>query len=322
MQDQLIVPTRAEPATAISPPACPAPGFYQIPESEYRAIPAMNCSILDWCIASPAHLKAAIDGLLVREDTAALEFGRAFHVRVLEPSLYAERVCVKGSCASIVKSGPRKGEPCGSTGKGMIDGMWFCGTHGGDDSLLPAGVEYITFDDAARIERAVDAIKSRKIDNLRRSHGQFEVCVIGDLYGVRCKAKLDKYIKSPHAIIDLKKVAAPKSPREVKIGRDKFARTIESYGYGMRAAFYCDLVKAVTGDMPRWYWLVVEDGEPFTPAVYRAGDEVLNAGRAEYINLLDQYKTAMASGMWPGPADDPFELEAPVMWARKNGGSK
>jgi hypothetical protein len=309
--------------------ATPEPGIYPMTEEVYRKIPAMNCSVLDWGIASMHHLKAAIDGRLIREDTDALTFGRAFHVRVLEPSLYAERVCVRGSCASVLKSGNRKGMECGAAGRGQIDGEWLCGTHGGDDSLLPAGVEYISSDDAQRIERAVEAIKCRKIDALRRAPGQFEVCIIGDLHGVRCKAKLDKYIKSPHAIVDLKKVAAPKSPREVKISRDKFERTIETYGYGMRAAFYCDLVKSVTGDMPRWYWLTVEDGEPFTAAVYRASEHAIESGRNEYMNLLDQLKTARASatkenpeGVWPGPADDPFELDGPSWWAKKNGGGQ
>jgi hypothetical protein len=282
----------------------------------------MNCSTLDWGIASMAHLKAAIDGRLVREDTDALVYGRAFHLRMLEPERYSQIVRVKGPCESVVKSGPRKGECCGAAGRGMADGHWLCGVHGGDDAGLLDGFEYITTADAATIERACEAVKSRKIDALRRAPGQFEVAVIGDLFGVPCKAKLDKWIPNPATIVDLKKVAAPKSPREVKIGAEKFARCIDTYGYGMRAAFYCDLVQSVVGTLPRWYWLVVEDGEPFTPAVYRASDDTLAAGRNEYSRLLTDYQMCMESGVWSGPADDPVELDGPFGWSKKNGGSK
>ncbi len=308
-------------ATPDTKPVCPEPGIYPMTEREYRAIPAMNCSTLDWGIASMYHLKAAIDGRLVREDTPALEFGRAFHVRMLEPELYASRVQILGTCDSCLKSGDRKGELCGATGRGLVDGRWMCGKHGGDDASLGEGIEYITSDDASRIELACEAVKTRKIDNLRRAPGKFEVAVIGDLMGIRCKAKLDKFIENPCCIVDLKKVAAPKSPREVRISADHFRMTIPRYGYGMRAAFYCDLVHAVTGNIPRWYWLVVEDGEPFTPAVYRASDDDLAAGRNEYSRLLGDYRSCMDSGAWPGPADDPVEIEAPQYWRKQNGGA-
>lgn len=302
-------------------PTCPEPGIYPMTEQVYRAIPAMNCSTLDWGIASMYHLKAAIDGRLAREDTDALVYGRAFHLRMLEPQRFPEVVRIIGDCESELKSGPRKGACCGARGRGMSDGHWLCGQHGGDETTLDADHEYITSDDAATIEKACDAVKCRKIDALRRAPGQFEVAVIGDLFGVRCKAKLDKWIPSPATIVDLKKVAAPKSPREVKIGQDKFARCIDTYGYGMRAAFYCDLVKAATGTMPRWYWLVVEDGEPFTPAVYRASEQVLATGRNEYALLLTQYAESLKTNTWPGPADDPVELDGPAWWVNKNGGN-
>ncbi len=111
----------------------PEPGIYPgIPFADYAKIPAMNCSTLRWGEASMRHLKAAMDGHLKRDDSADLRFGRAFHIRVLEPERYAESVIVRGPCEAILKSGPRKGGACGSGGAGMIGGAWYCGTHGGD----------------------------------------------------------------------------------------------------------------------------------------------------------------------------------------------
>jgi len=301
-----------------TPPTCPGPGIYPMTEQVYRKIPAMNCSILDWGSSDMYHLKAAIDGRLQRKDTDALEFGRAFHIRVLEPALYADRVRIIGPCESVLKSGPRKGDTCGACGKGMADGHWLCGTHAGDAATLDDDREYITPADADNIERACAAIAGRKVNNQRKAPGQFEVVVIGDLHGVRCKAKLDKLINSPFSIVDLKKVAAPTSPREVKIGLDKFEYSIDKYGYGMRAAFYCDLVQSVTGTMPRWYWLVIEDSEPFSSASYRASDACLAAGRNEYMRILMDYKACLLSGDWSGDSDTQ-EIDGPSRWLTRNG---
>jgi hypothetical protein len=197
---------------------------------------------------------------------------------------------------------------------------WLCGSHGGYDATLEPGKDYISCDDGKRIERAAQALKQRKIDNLRRARGQFEVVAIAELMGVLCKVRLDKWIPSPATIVDVKKVAAPKTPNDVHVTDYAFAGRISSMGYGMAAAFYCDAMEALTGNLPRWYWLVIEDGEPFTPAVFRASDKCLAAGRNEYRSLLTSYKNAMASGNWAGPGDEPVEIDGPRNWIERNGG--
>jgi exodeoxyribonuclease VIII len=295
------------------------PGIYPgMSFEDYAAIDAINCSRLAWLKGSAAHLKAVMDGRLEREDTKALGFGRALHVRLLEPDTYAERVKIKGTCVAILKSGNRTDMACGKSAKGMVDGHWCCGTHGGDESTLDAGYEYLTQDEADRIERAVAALKDRKIDNLRRARGMFEVVMVAEIAGVPCKVRLDKYIESPCAIVDVKKVAAPKSPGTV-IGSEDFERRIASYGYGFIAAMYCDVVKELTGKMPRWYWMTIEDDEPFTPSLYRASDECLQAGRTEYLSMLHTFKTCRDGDCWPGPADEPVLLDGPKWWLTKNG---
>lgn len=297
------------------------PGIYPgVSMADYSALSRMNCSTLRWARASMRHLHAAMMRRIEREDTEALQFGRAMHIRILEPDRYAAAVLIRRSCAAPLKSGERKGEPCGCTGVGMSGGDWYCGKHGGDEGTLDAKLEYITEAEAWSIEQVSEAIKEHKIDNLRRAKGLFEVAVIGQLCGVDFKARLDKLITSPSAIVDVKKVAAPASPDRSLCGPEDFEKRIASYGYGMAAAAYVDLVEGVTGVRPRWYWLVVEDGPPFTVSCFKASDALLEAGRNEYSGMLYRYKECVASGKWPGPAVEPVTIDGPAWWLKQNGG--
>lgn len=297
-----------------------APGIYpNMPMAEYRRVEGMNQSTLSWCRISPLHLKAAIDGRLAREDTDALSFGRALHIRLLEPDRYAESVKAKGLCEAELQGGKRKGEKCGAPGRGIVNGVWCCGTHGGDDSTLPPNIEYLNQHELRDIESAAKAVAAHKVESLRRAKGLFEVVVVGELNGVKVKARLDKLIENPCTIVDVKKVAAATSPSRGNISADDFQGRIGSMGYGMQAAMYCDLVKSITGKLPRWYWLMIEDGEPFSPAIVRASENCLAAGRNEYMSYLNAYKSGLATGHWPGPADDVVELDGPNWWLKQMG---
>src|SRR4051812_28448031 len=58
--------------------------------ADYAAIPLPSASTLEWGRVSSAHLQAAIDGTLERKDSDAMSFGRALHLRLLEPDIYPQ----------------------------------------------------------------------------------------------------------------------------------------------------------------------------------------------------------------------------------------
>jgi hypothetical protein len=297
------------------------PGIYPgMSMADYQRVDAMNNSTLAWADCSALHLKAAIDGELLRSDTDAMQFGRALHTRILESETYADRVIIRQPCAAILSSGKSKGEPCGDTGASVnVDGFWCCRKHGGSDDDRTPGVEYITAAEATAIERAVQSIRDRRMDSLRRAKGQYELVIVAELHGVLCKARLDKFIAQPCTIVDLKKVAAARDSKSANVRPDKFEARIATMGYGAQAAMYCDLITKITHEVPRWYWLVVEDGTPFAPALIRASDDLLRAGRNEYMGRLGVFKRARDSGVWPGPADEPVTIDGPNWWLKENG---
>lgn len=65
------------------------PGIYNnISNEDYHSGPGISKSGLDLIAKSPAHYKAVIDGITVREPTAAQALGTAFHELLLEPDVF------------------------------------------------------------------------------------------------------------------------------------------------------------------------------------------------------------------------------------------
>lgn len=65
------------------------PGIYEnISNDEYHGCEGISKSGLDLVAKSPAHYKAVIDGITVREPTKAQALGTAFHELLLEPELF------------------------------------------------------------------------------------------------------------------------------------------------------------------------------------------------------------------------------------------
>lgn len=286
--------------TTIGMPAGIHPG---LPFDQYAKIDAMNHSTLAWGHKSMRHLRAAMDGKLEREDTDALAFGRALHVRLLEPELYESRHPISPDFGDMRSPKNRKSRD-----------DW--------EKALPKGCEPISESDAKAIEQCVLAVKEHPAEFLRSAKGQFETTVIGELCGVRFKARIDKLIVAPLTIVDVKKVNGSTSP-STRSGGDvaEFERRIQTYGYGMQAASQSDLVSQhFGGQTPRYFWIVIEDDFPHCAGVYRASAQLLAAGRNEYTNLLMQMKSCEASGKWPGFTSDVVEIDGPAWWLKQNEG--
>jgi hypothetical protein len=281
----------------------PEPGIYEgVPFAEYREWEAMNASTLVYGLQSMRHLHAALHGLMGK-DSPALRFGRAMHSRLLEPDLYAAEWPVAGPCSQFVGSGRRKNKPCGRPGRyASPDGhLWVCGQHKLDGYAEPA--DYVTAEEHARIERIRrHAMEHAEIRHLRRFPGS-ETSLVFDLLGVRCKARLDKLVRTDAGavIVDLKKVAAG------RLTERAWQRSVRDYAYHFKAAFYLDGLKALTGDEATFSWVVLEDGEPFDVALFYADPFTLDAGRQDYVRVLDGFKRATESGVWPGAFPEPIE---------------
>ena len=267
---------------------------YDIPFTDYQAMPGLNISRLEWADCSAEHLKAALDGL-IEKDSQAMALGRAIHSRLLEPAVYRERFSIASPCEARLQSGQRKGDRCGNTAIYRYDGQWLCGTHcKGQDPVE----DVLSEAEAETVEAIYEKVCGHKVIRLLRQRGGYEATAVWEMEGELCKGRLDKLIprneKLPPVIVDLKKC---------RLGHAKlseFQKAIVNYSYDMKAAWYVDGVTALTNDPPLFVWIAVEEEYPYGINVVQADKETLLVGRIRYRELLGKYLRAKASGIWEG----------------------
>jgi hypothetical protein len=314
----------------IDRPECPSPPGLGIHEGYsfglYRDWPLLSQSTLKWALLSPQHLKAAIDGLMDLPDSAALRFGRALHCRILEPERFKTNWKISDGCCMALKSGAKKGQPCGCEAKYYLDDngkdCWFCGKHSGGIPVVEPE-DYVTHDQLDSIDAMWQGLREHAVLKLLRQHGGCEVSVVWECEGVRLKARLDKLIwggaklksgrELPPTIVDLKKT---------RLGGgdlDRFSHSIRAYDYDMQAAFYVDAVKFHMPDKPapEFIWVAVEDELPHAVSVVRATNEAIEIGRAKYRAALAIYNRCRRTGEWPGYSNDIQDCVIPQWYVDK-----
>lgn len=301
------------------PDALPAPGLYpDVSYETYAKWPAMNATTLLWGLTSMEHMKVAMDGLLSKE-SPALDFGKAYHMRLLEPALFAEKYLVQTGCEALLKSGEREGQKCGNEAKGVApDGRWLCGAHSkGIETNEPEFC--ISRYDSRVIEAMAAKVKSHPVVKLLRQHGGYECSGTARVDGIPFKFRLDKGINldgkgsCPPTIVDLKKC------RPGKAATDEFSREILNYHYHIRAAIYVDAVAYLIGSPPAFVWCAQEDAIPYGVNVLRATKTTIDIGRYERQSLTDMYKFCLRSGEWPGYATDFQNANLPDWYLKRFG---
>lgn len=284
-------------------PDLPGEGIHRnVPFADYAAWPAINSGAVKWGMTTPKHMRSALEGHINSDDTKDRKLGRAIHTRLLEPDKYKESTLVSEPCCALIKSGDRKGEPCGKSGKFVegdpyFDGEeWFCGTHN-KDGKEPA--DYVSQDEFKRIERIAEAVREHNVMNLFRRPGWSEVSLVWKEDGLTFKARLDRYSPDNPLTIDLKKC-------QVGAGdRDSCQKSICDYGWYRQAAIYVRGVEALTGTRPDFVWVFIEDNEPYDVNVIPIDEETYEIGKWEVDRVISAYKRCLKDGNFYGYIYDP-----------------
>lgn len=124
------------------------------------------------------------------------------------------------------------------------------------------------------------------------------------------KCEIDILRAETCAVVDVKtaKDIAPK----------RFAQAVVDFGYDVQAAHYLDAVaREHSGEVFRYYWVVIRNSAPFDVAVYQMSNEVLGYGQER----LEEYKTwfrhCRDSDVWRSPGHNEIEtLHLPPWIAR------
>jgi len=106
--------------------------------------------------------------------------------------------------------------------------------------------------------------------------------------GVACKSRIDG--RNGGVVFDLKTTTDATA----------FEREAFRYRYHVQAAFYLDALRACEQPAERFAFVVVEKTAPYLSTVFWADDDVIDAGRIEYLRDLEIYKRCLADDYWPG----------------------
>lgn len=282
---------------------CPLSGVYtDVPFEEYVKWVAVNSGVVK-CGITPKHFHAAMHGDIESDDTADRKLGRAIHCILLEPETFESRFSISRTCSALLKTGERKGMPCGASGSVVDDdGNWFCGKHKPDESDAVDAGEVITQSEYDRCLAIRDALKSHPAMTLLRRKGWSECSVVWDYAGLKMKGRLDRFC--PHGkptIIDVKKCRVGKGTRE------ECEKAILNYGYHIQAAGYVRGIEKLLGVTPDFYWLFVEDNKPFDVQIRKAKAEDIAIGWHAMSSSVNAYVSAVRDNNLYGyvrPLDD------------------
>lgn len=261
-----------------------------VPAADYhrREVGVASCTAMKLLLAkSPAHLRAWYADKDEAGETHALAFGRAYHMRVLEPELFGQHYQRAPDFGDLRSSTNRKAR---------------------DEYLAERpGVALLSAADADRIEAMHAALLAHPVAAGIMRRGQCEVTMrwTDDETGVECKARADWWVPGKF-FMDLKTTddASPEG----------FRRAIAKYGYHVQHAHYCDGAR-LCGETIKHYLILAQEKEPpYVPAVYHIDVASEERGYALRDRALRSIAECMASGKWPGYGDGITEISLPS-WA-------
>lgn len=133
-----------------------------------------------------------------------------------------------------------------------------------------------------------------------------------DQTGVWCRARLDFLRnRAPGRVI------IPDYKTSTSASLEAIQRAIASYGYHQQAAWYLDGVKALgIADDPAFVFIVQEKTAPYLVTVVQLDPVAERIGRRLNRQAIDIYRQCVATGRWPGYADD-IQLVSLPAWVER-----
>ena len=260
-----------------------------VPYAVYAAGAGQNVSPLKGFARSALHFKHGREN---KSESDALTLGTAAHCATMEPHRF-------GSDFAVWDRRKENGDMAARTGP-----KWE------EFKAANAGKELITEDqrDAAlAIAQAVRGSADAMV-YLKRGHAEVSMTWHDEQSFSMLKGRVDwlTVIDGCDVVVGLK-TTRDLRPRE-------FSAQAARLAYHWQWAFYCDGFRAITGRTPLMVEIVVENAAPHAVAVYRIPEHVLERGRQEYRDALEQLARCEASGVWPGPVVGEVEFDLPG-WA-------
>ena len=216
-----------------------------------------------------------------RETSKAMELGTLIHAATLEPETLGDLVIVSPYPDFRTKEARE----------------W-------RDHQVSMGKIIVPEEDLQRVSDVAEVV-------LEDYHLQFpagyktEVAVFGKTGETGIKGLIDLVPDGLDCLIDLKTTG------EIG-GLDAIQRTIVNRGYHWQAALYLDLWNAASNEKrTRFVFCFVEVDSPHETAWVELSENLLELGRAGYMNALAKWQTCVATNRWPKQIEGITMIETP-----------
>lgn len=219
---------------------------------------------------SPATYQYYRENPSVRPVTKALNFGRAFHMCMLEHDKYEKEVVVEPDVNKRTKVGKEKYQEFLT----MHDGMTI-----------------LTLDEYESLKGMRNKLTASTEAMDLLSGGIAEQVNVWNNKdsNVPCKGKADYWNKDKRILVDIK-TTQDSSP-------EGFRKSAYKYGYDRQASFYLDGFQA-----DEFWFVVIEKSAPYNMAIYNCSEDFLLEGRSKYQQLLNVYSYYFIQELF-----DPYE---------------
>lgn len=267
-------------------------------------------SELEWLREGPAIYRATKDGQIKTKPTKAMMLGTWLHMKVLEPSEWAERLAPPKPYKP-----PKPSKPAHAKGKAKRDSdeyrayaAWVSDCEQWEKDCASdlerweasRRADSIVLDDdqAERLRGMVEGL--RKNDDAREWllewRGEAEQAIVWRHAetGLLVRLKPDRIIEAEGNTLLVPDLKSTDDPEELA-----FEWTIRQFGYHRQAALYTDGIQALyPGEKVDFRFVVVRNKPPYEAATYQPSPETIAAGRRQYTAALVELKRRLESNDW------------------------
>lgn len=260
---------------------------------QYDCLEALNYSGSKELLKSPAHFR--LYATAEREQTKALRLGSFVHALVLEPEKARLAFAIAPVCDRRTKDG-----------KAAYEAF---------TSALEPGTTVLSADEAEEANKIAAAAKGC-IDRHGFKFKHTELMFLASYMDCPIKAAIDAVGESDGYLYDLK-TCEDASPAG-------FLKAVRAYRYNLQANFYKAAYQAGFKEHVQGFRFICVEKETLQTAVYELGPDLMAYGYSDFVKAIETYKACMASGEWPGYAQDiqtldlnkgPSDAAAPINFA-------
>lgn len=233
------------------------------------------------------------------QDTPALKLGRAFHVRVLQPDLFA------ASYISAQEHPYRRPSIRQINAKNPSSETLAAIRYFSEWDKLMGGREELDDVQMETVNGMYDAVMRDPIAGPALERGRSEIVAIWNDpdSGIQCKAMFDSWLEDVCIIPDLKSTD--------DASENAFARSVAKYRYHVQSAHYRAAARVLTGgnaDMP---FIAVESTAPYAVNIMRLDSEAMSRGDQIRQRALERLSECLMTDQWPGHGDGVKTISLP-----------